>query len=244
MKPLAFACVLLFITTSFLLTACGGNQEKKTTSADSMTNVTTTTDTANPTIVTTPTDMMVVRHKISKFAKFESSYDAHDSLRLANGLNTYVIGRGVADSNTVLVALKVDDIAKAKAFSKDASLKKAMQQAGVVGAPTITFTTLLYQDTATPGSDLRSMANFKVKNWDNWRKAFESPNGGRIDNGLKLRVYGHDVDDNQEVRLVNAVLDSAKAVAFWKSDQMKQIKTESGVVGEIERFIYRVVKKY
>ena len=137
-----------------------------------------------------------------------------------------------------------DDIAKAKAFSKDASLKKAMQQAGVLGAPTITFTTLLYQDTATPGSDLRSMANFKVKNWDNWRKAFESPNGGRIDNGLKLRVYGHDVDDNQEVRLVNAVLDSAKAVAFWKSDQMKQIKAESGVVGEIERFIYRVVKKY
>jgi hypothetical protein len=245
MKHLTFACLLFFTISPFFLTSCGGNQEKKTTtSTDSTTNVTTTTDTSKPTIVTSPTNMMVVKHKVSNFAKFQSSYDAHDSLRLANGLHTYVIGRGVGDSNTVLVALKVDDTAKAKAFSKDASLKKAMQQAGVVGPPTIMFTTLVYQDTATLGSNMRSMTTFKVKDWESWRKAFESSRQVRTDNGLMDRVYGYDVDDNHKVGLVVAVMDSAKANAFWKSDLIKQKRAESGVVGVPERFNYRVVKKY
>ena len=39
------------------------------------------------------------------------------------------------DSNMVMVALKADDMAKAKAFAKDPSLKKAMQKGGVTGAP-------------------------------------------------------------------------------------------------------------
>lgn len=244
MKPLPFACLLFFTTIPFFLTSCGSNQEKTTTSTDSTTNVTTSTDTSKTTVITSPTNMMVVKHKISNFAKFQSSYDSRDSLRLANGLHTYVIGRGVGDSNTVLVALKVDDIAKAKAFSKDASLKKAMQQAGVVGAPTITFSTLVYQDTVTLSSNVRSMTSFKVKDWENWRKSFESSRQVRTDNGLMDRVYGYDVDDNHKVGLVVAVIDSAKANAFWKSDLIKQKRAESGVVGEPERFIYRVVKKY
>ncbi len=243
MKHLSYACMLLFIATPFFLTSCGGNQEeKKTTSTDSNINVTTAT--SKTTIVTTPTNMMVVKHKVSNFAKFEASYDAHDSLRLANGLHTYVIGRSVGDSNTVMVALIVDDIAKAKAFSKDASLKEAMHQAGVVGAPTIMFTTLVYQDTTTPGSNIRSMTTFKVKDWESWRKSFESSRQVRVDNGLMDRAYGYDMDDNHKVGLVVAVIDSAKATAFWKSDLIKQKRAESGVVGEPERFNYRVVKKY
>ena len=53
----------------------------------------------------------------------ETAYDGHDSARLANGMHNYVIARGVDDSNTVMVAIKADDISKAKAFAKDLPLK-------------------------------------------------------------------------------------------------------------------------
>ena len=111
--------------------------------------VETTTPEITPvnTIVTTPQNMMVVTHKVADFAKWKTSYDEHDSLRLANGIHSYVIGRGMQDSNMVLVAVKVDDMAKAKAFAKDPSLKKAMQKGGVTGAPTISFITTIWQDT-------------------------------------------------------------------------------------------------
>ena len=233
----------LGIAFVFLFSSCGGDEEK-TTDNTTTTDTTATTKTTESTVVTTPENILIVWHKVANFAKWKVSYDGHDSMRLAYGIHNYVIGRGVEDSNLVLVATKAEDVAKAKAFAKDPSLKAAMQKGGVTGAPSISFTTVVYQDNAANMSDLRSMTNFTVKDWDAWKKAFESTRQLRIDNGLTDRAYGYDVDDNHKVTLVVAINDTAKANAFWKSDILKQKRAESGVVGEVKRHVYRVVQKY
>ena len=133
---------------------------------------------------------------------------------------------------------------KAKAFAKDPSLKAAMQKSGVVGAPSISFTTVVYQDMSQNMSDLRSMTTFTVKDWDKWKTSFENNRQTRTDNGVTDRAYGYDADDNHKVTLVVGINDTAKANAYWKSDIIKQKRAESGVVGEVKRFIYRVVAKY
>lgn len=249
MNKFSFRSTLLFAAITLLFISCGGTEEKAaddSANTDSTATTSTQTPPANPeaNIVTTPENIMVVRHKVSNFAKFKTSYDQHDSIRLANGIHSYVIGRGVEDSNTVMVAVKADDIAKAKAFAKDPSLKAAMQKAGVTGAPSIKLTTVVYQDMSNNMSDLRSMTTFTVKDWDAWKKSFESNRQVRLDNGLTDRAYGYDVDDNHKVILVTAINDTAKAYAYWKSDLIKQKRAESGVVGEPQRFVYRVVQKY
>jgi len=239
---------LLAAAIAFFLTSCGGNEQKTTTESTTSDSTATTAPAAETpvsTISTAPQNMVVVRHKVANFAKWLASYESHDSMRLASGLHSYVIGRGVEDSNTVLVAVKADDITKAKAFGKSADLKQAMKKGGVVGTPKIMFLTTAYRDTATLSPDIiRSMTTFTVKDWDAWKKSFESHRQIRIDNGLADRVYSFDVDDNHKVSLVVAVLDTAKASAFWKSDQIKKLREESGVVGQPERFNYRVVKLY
>src|SRR4030095_7931791 len=111
--------------------------------------------------------------RVSDFAKWKASYDEHDSMRLANGLHSYVIGRGLDDPNMVLVAVKADDMAKAKAFAKDPALKKAMQKGGVIGTPSFSFIITTFQDTAVISSDIRSRTTFTVKDWDAWQKGFE-----------------------------------------------------------------------
>jgi len=188
--------------------------------------------------------MMMAKHRVSNFAKWKASYEEHDSLRQANGLHSYVIGRGVDDSNTVLVAVKADDIAKAKAFAKEPSLKRAMQKGGVTGTPTFYFPTMVYQDTMKLSSDIRALTTFTVKDWDAWKKAFESNKQMRIDNGLLERAYGYDAEDHQKVTLVLAVTDTARANAFWKSDMLKQQRSASGVTGTPQRFVFRVVQRY
>jgi hypothetical protein len=185
-----------------------------------------------------------VRHKVANYAKWKASYDGHDSFRLASGIHNYVIGRGVDDSNMVLVATKADDVEKAKAFTKNPSLKAAMQKGGVIGAPMININTIAYTDNAANMSDLRSMTFFTVKDWDAWKTAFESNRQIRTENGLTDRAYGYDVDDNHKVTLVVAINDTAKANAYWNSDLIKQKRAESGVVGDVKRFVYRVVQKY
>lgn len=247
MKRLRFPGLLFCAAILFFLTSCGGNESKEKTNTDS-TTAESNTNAVVPepnTIITTPENMMIVTHKVADFEKFQASYDAHDSLRLANGLHSYVIGRGVDDPNMVMVVVKADDIEKAKAFAKDASLKNAMKEAGVTGAPVISFNTSTWQDTVVlaPGT-IRSRTTFTVKDWDAWVKSFMEGKQERLDNGITDRVIGHDVDDNKKVSLVTAVMDTTKAFAYYKSDALKKRREAGGVIGEPKRFLFRVVKRY
>jgi hypothetical protein len=245
MKQARFLIVSLFATSIMFITSCGGGDSTKPTDTDTSanSNVDTSGMVVN-TIVTSPQNLMVVRHRVANYTKWQASYDSHDSMRLINGIHSYVIGRGLSDSNMVLVAVKIDDLEKARAFAKDPSLKQAMQKGGVTGAPQISFVSNEWQDTVTIDSDIRSRTSFVVKDWETWKKAFFEGKQERLDNGITDRVVGHDVDDNKKVFLVTAVVDTAKAFAYYNSDALKKRREASGVISNPERFLFRIVKRY
>jgi hypothetical protein len=227
-----------------LLSSCGGNGSEKTAATDSTATDTTAKMPPPSTIITTPQNMVVVNQKIGNYTKWKAAYDGHDSARLASGIHNYVVARGLMDSNNVMVALRIDDTTKAMAFVKDPGLKKAMVKGGIIGAPSISFITETWQDTANIDTKLRSRTVFAVKDWDAWLKAFESAKQERLDNGIVVRVIGHDLHDNNKVVLVTALTDTAKAFAYFKSDALKKRRAESGVIGEPVRWLYRVVQHY
>jgi hypothetical protein len=239
-----FALLLLFN-----LVSCNGKDEKtskETVSTDTASSMTSTEPVAASTIVTTPQHMVIAKHRVGSYAKWKASYDApeHDSLRLANGLHSYVIGQSPGDPNMLLVVLKADDPAKAKAFAKDPALKKAMQKGGVMGTPVISQVTTVWQDTATLTGPIRSMTTFTVKDWATWEKSFLEGTQERKDNGIVARTYGHDADNDKKITLVTAIIDSAKAAAYWKSDMLKKRRAAGGVIGEPDRFLFRIVQRY
>jgi len=251
MNQRRFISLLCCTTMMVFLASCGGggSEEKSTTdtTATKTDTTTATTTTPHPTasaIITTPQDMMVATHKVKDFAKWKASYDANDSLRTAGGVHSYVVGRGAQDTSMVLVAVKVDDMQKAKAFSNSPGLKKAMKEGGVIGAPTIKMMTIVFQDTSNVSTDLRVRTSITVKDWDKWQKAFDSTRALNEDNGLAVRAYGHETADNHKVTIVSAVTDTAKARAFFSSDMLKKRRVASGVVGEPQRFMYHVVQRY
>jgi hypothetical protein len=249
MKRPTLAKLLFCAAMIFFLTSCGDGGSDNKTSNDSTTaddsNTTATAVVPEPsTVITTPQGMMVATHKVSNFAKWKTSYDEHDSMRLANGIHSYVIGRGLKDSNIVFVAVKVDDMAKAKAFAKDPGLKKAMQKGGVTGTPSFSFVTITFQDTARISTPLRSRTTFSVKDWAAWQKSFEEGKQERIDNGITVRAFGHDEGDEKKVVLVTAITDTARAFAYYKSDMLKKRRKAGGVIGEPVRFLYQVVQRY
>jgi hypothetical protein len=245
MKRFKFISLPLLAVAMIFFTSCGGDANKTDTSTDSTGGTTDSPAVAASTIVTSPQGMLVVTHKVSNFAKWLAAYEANDSLRLANGIHSHVVGRGFADSNTVLVATKVDDMAKARAFANSADLKKAMQKSGVTGTPSISLVNMTWQDTAMlSGSTLRSRSNFSVKDWAAWEKGFTDGRPERVANGIVDRAFGHHADDNTKVELVTAVTDTAKAFAYYKSDELKKRRAAGGVMGEPKRFLFYVVKRY
>jgi hypothetical protein len=241
-------CTSLAGVLLFSLTACNNSEQKTSESTTDSTGSASTmaTEPSAPasTIVTTPQNMLIVMHKVANYSKWKPSYDGHDTARLSAGIHNYVIGRGAQDSNMIMVALKVDDTAKAKAFGKDPSLKKAMQQGGVVGAPTISLVTMVYQDTSTVSSALRASSTMTVKDFDTWEKSLKAGEQERKDNGIMIRAYGHDASDNHKVRIVSALLDSAKAMAYYNSDAIKKRMADAGVVGKADRWFFHIAARY
>ena len=129
MNTLKFYGSLLCTALTVLLFSCNNadNTASETTSTDS---ALTTTDAPVNTIVTTPENIMTVRHKVADYDKWLANFESADSMKLTNGLHNYVIGRSVDDSSMLLVAVKADDVAKAKAFGSSAELKARMKAQG------------------------------------------------------------------------------------------------------------------
>ena len=168
----------------------------------------------------------------------------HDSMRVANGLHQYRLGRGLDDSNMVIVVNKMDDIAKAKAFASSPDLKAAMKKAGVVSAPTVSYIELIRNDSSKIDQLDRVLVSHKVKDFAAWLKAYDGEGvAKRMENGLIDRAVGRGVDDSNMVYIAFAISDNVKATARMNSPELKKIMTDAGVTGPPTIFKYRIVKQ-
>jgi heme-degrading monooxygenase HmoA len=81
-----------------------------------------------------------VRHNVEDYARWQEGFDKHAPARQAGGATDEVyIMRNVDDPNEITAVLGWSDLEKARTFTQSASLKEAMQEAGVTGPPEIRF---------------------------------------------------------------------------------------------------------
>ena len=220
----------------------GGNKSTTSTSTDStMKDSSTTITQATP---APPAIIVLVKQKVANFAKWFPVYEAHDSVRVAYGLHNFVVGRGIKDSNTVMVALHVDDTIKAKEFAMSPGLMEAMKKAGVIGKPTFIYVVNRFHDSTTDASTDRVIANFKVKDYDFWKSVFDGDKQDRMNAGITDRAIGQYIGDPHMVSLVMAIADMKKAGDFLNTKELKHRMDSAGVVGAPDVFFYHVVKQY
>ncbi len=83
---------------------------------------------------------MFVRHMVANYDAWRKVYDEFRSVQKAGGVKAQAVYHAVDNRNDVTVTHDFADLKTAHAFAESAELKKAMQGAGVIGAPTIWFT--------------------------------------------------------------------------------------------------------
>ncbi len=242
MKSIKFSASVLAFSIMFLFfSSCNQGEENKGTEAleknDSVAapKVEATTNSGN---------LMLIKHTVSDFARWLPLYESQDSVRLSYGLHNYGVSRGVDDTNMVMVALKMDDINKAKAFAALPTLKNRMQKSGVVGAPTIMYYNRQTLFLSTNDPSTRAMITHKVKDWTAWKKEFDNHKQARKDAGLTDRSVGYEVDNDKMVTIVEVVGDLEKAKAFFASKDLKNKMQAAGVEGPPTIFMYNLVKKF
>jgi hypothetical protein len=246
MKPFQFLATACAAGCLTFLVSCNSSTDK-TAEADTTAAKVDTIAAAPltpPPAPAAPAKIVVITQKVANYAKWKTAYDGHDSVRLAHGLHNYVVARSLTDSNNVMVALRMDDIEKAKEFGASKNLKDVMKSAGVIGAPTIDYTESVWEDNATISQTQRVRVKVKVKDWDAWRKDFDGDKQARIDAGLIDRVVAHSLGDDHQVSVVFAITDMAKAKAFMSSEYLKNRMKLSGVEGPPSSFFFDIVERH
>ena len=82
---------------------------------------------------------VLVRHKVSDFARWKPVYDDHLPARQKAGLKEVHLLRNTEDPNEVILLFSAEDLDKAKAFVASDDLRHAMQRAGVSDKPDVYF---------------------------------------------------------------------------------------------------------
>ena len=83
---------------------------------------------------------MFVRHTVSNYKAWRKVYDDFKATQKAKGVTAQAVYQADDNPNDITVTHDFADLEAAQAFAKSDELKKAMQGAGVLGAPTIWFT--------------------------------------------------------------------------------------------------------
>jgi hypothetical protein len=176
---------------------------------DKKTEVTTITDTASKEAPEPPapaplSDVMLMQFKVSDYNKWLAKYESteRDSIRRSYGLANYAAGRGLDDPNKVIVIQKMSDATRAKELTASQGMKDRMKEAGVTGTPSFSYVKVVMDDNSPINQTNRLMATHKVKDWDAWKKEFDSNKQVRVDAGLIDRAIGYDVNDNHQVTIV------------------------------------------
>ena len=84
---------------------------------------------------------MFIRHKVADYAAWRRVYDGFASTQKRLGVRAEAVYQAADDPRDITVTHDFATVEAARAFAGDPELKEAMSTAGVVGAPTIWFTT-------------------------------------------------------------------------------------------------------
>lgn len=82
---------------------------------------------------------VLMNHRVADFDKWVKVFEEHGALRQRAGASGAVVWQAEGDPNNVFVLIKGVELDKAQAFTQSDDLKQAMQRAGVISQPVVTF---------------------------------------------------------------------------------------------------------
>lgn len=228
-KQLSFLVSLCFAVFIF---SCNSSADQKADAAKPAdTPAVAATPTPPPPPPFKPFDVAEISHKVKDYAKWRPGFNADSPNRKAAGLDFIALGRGVADSNNVLIALQVNDMAKAKAFAADPRLADLMKKNGVVSKPDIAY---YHVEWINMNSHEKQwvLVTHKVKDYAAWKKVFDAEGADKRKSfGLVDVVISRSLADSNTVHLVFDISDMAKAKARMNDPELKKVMTDAGVIG-------------
>jgi hypothetical protein len=229
---------VLAIAIALALFSCGGSSTKSTGDSTAKGGSDTTKKAAF-----VPFDVVDVRHNVKDYDKWRPVFDTDSTNRKAGGGQDLVVARNADSANSILVVVKVSDIAKAKAMIADPKMKAAMDKGGVISKPDVNFYHVIRFDPKASAKQF-VVVNHKVKDFAAWLKVYDGEGPAkRASEGMVDIALARGIDDTTMVHIAFGVTDMAKAKAAIFSDDKKKLMMSAGVIGKPDIRFYNNTAK-
>jgi hypothetical protein len=180
---------------------------------------------------------LTVIHECKDYAAWKKGYDRDAPNRAAAGLTDIHVLREHANANLVALMFGVSNVGRAKAFSTSPDLAAAMTAAGIVGTPKLRFRHGEYNRVSAA---TYATLTLSVRDYETARKAYAMDAADRRDAGLTDLAMLQLDDDPNNLLLLWAVSDVARATAFFDSPALAaHMAKNAGVVGPPERHFWK-----
>lgn len=230
-----------FFVASAVLLSCNNEPAKEETKAADTTATAPAPAEVKPAF--SPYKVAGIIADVKNFDKWREQYFADDSLRKAYGITHLTLGRDLRDSNKIFVLDKIEDMDKARAFSKLPGLKEAGKASTVKGTLAWSYAEMIRGDESPVESDYRLGVAHHVKDFNAWLKVFDGEgSAARASTGVVDRSLSRSLVDSNMIYLTFAVTDTAKARARMKSPDVKKIMDSAGVDSAPTIRWYKIVK--
>jgi quinol monooxygenase YgiN len=185
---------------------------------------------------------VVALHKVKDYDAWKETFDAHEQTRRDAGFIGHGVARVVDDPSGVMVWLGGMDMDDIKAFTSSKDLKDAMKKSGVVGKPKMMFMESSDNEPGSPDAKYGMLVSHAVKDYEEWKAAFDEHAASRTEAGLTGYEVGTDPADPNKVYvwITAASVDAIKA--FSSSRDLKDAMKQAGVKGKPEITIVELVE--
>ena len=86
-------------------------------------------------------DYLLCKQKVADYGAWRRIFDSHSDAHRQSGLHLLHVLRDAADPDVVVVYFRVDDLARAKAFTEAPAASEAARDSGIIGTPEVLFLT-------------------------------------------------------------------------------------------------------
>jgi quinol monooxygenase YgiN len=192
-----------------------------------------------------PKSSAILAIKVKDYAAFKTAFDAAEAQRKEAGVVAHAVSKDTGKGDTLSIWMASADPSKVEALYATPEAKKALKEAGVVGAAKVTQ--LNHAEMSPPSGQAMpkfgALADLKVKDFAAWKAIFDADAALRNETGgVASYAIAQDPKDPNHVYLWLEGDDKDKIDAYLKSKEHKARDKEAGVKGAPKVSLYENVE--
>jgi quinol monooxygenase YgiN len=166
--------------------------------------------------------------------RWKATFDDDEPNRRAAGILGHHINRAEDDPNLITLFLALSDLDKAEAFSQSPELGEAMQKAGVMAPPEITWLQPIREQVVWDRQLPAFILHHRVADFDSWLAGYDDADEIQKANGIIGHAANRSLDDPQMVTIYHQAESFDTLRSFLDNPDLQAAMEKAGVISEPE----------